>query len=391
MTKHLHATFLAFLLLLTSTVAANAFSGLQLSRPPQLLYGVQFEQRFDNREYDNSSFNPSGTIFGARLSPYIGVGISSNRATHRIVVGADLYKDFGNDTALKDNILQQILFYYDCSLRLGRDATFGMSAGVLPRHLMKETFGIAFFSEERLWYDNNIEGLLFSIEKQRKYRIELALDWMGQFGSTPTTREQFMILSAGSGRLSRFFKIGYNAYYQHLANSSENLEGVVDNFLAKPWITAVLDPRRKLFDDFSVKAGVLFSAQRDRRLSGDFDTPLCGEISLHLEKWNVSIDNSLFLGNDMMPYYCKEDANGEQYGDSLYAGDAFFRMKRAETPDFTKKETGLYDRLALSFCPKISRGLNLKISSVFHFNGGVGFSGCQQIIGIVFDLDEFLK
>lgn len=388
MINRLHVIFLALLLFLTTTVTANAFSGLQLNRPPQLLYGVRFEQRLDNREYDNSSFSPSETIFGARLSPYIGVGVNSTKASHNLILGADLYKDFGDDTALKENILQQVVFYYDCSFRIGNAGKFGICAGVLPRHLMKETYNTAFFSEEKLWYDNNIEGLLFSLEKKRKYRIELAIDWVGQFGSTPTVREQFITLSSGRGQVSKHLSIGYNAYYQHLANSSEKLEGVVDNLLAEPWLTANLDPRKRLFDEFSIKAGVLFSAQRDRRLSKKFDTPMCGEITLGLEKWNISIDNSLFFGNDMMPYYSKEDANGEQYGSSLYFGAAFFRMNSG---GLSSSETGLYDRLAFSYSPKISRGLNFKISCVFHFNSGVGFSGCQQLIGMVFDLDEFLS
>lgn len=40
-------------------------------------YDVDFQMRFDNREYTKShdAFTPSRTIFGARLSPYIGLGI----------------------------------------------------------------------------------------------------------------------------------------------------------------------------------------------------------------------------------------------------------------------------------------------------------------------------
>jgi len=381
--RHAISAAALVLLLVSSSTSASAFSGLQLSRPPQLLYGVRFEQRFDNREYDRSSFNPSGTIFGARLTPTLGLGVSSARVSHSVILGADLCKDFGDNTALTSGILQQVLFYYDCRAELG-GATLGISAGVLPRHLMKESYGTAFFSEERLWYDNNIEGLLFSIEKGRRFRFELACDWMGQFASTPSTREQFMVISGGRVRLSRLFNIGYNAYYQHLANSSEGLEGVVDNFLSEPWVEASLDRRQRVFDQFTLKAGLLFSAQRDRRLSKKFDTPLCGELSLCLEKWNVSLDNSLFVGDDMMPYYLRDDANGVQYGSSLYAGDAFFRMNSGGIPS---GKVGLYDRLALSYCPHISRYLRLKISSVLHFNSGAGFSGSQQIIGIVFDFE----
>ena len=59
-------------------------------------YDVDFEMRFDNREYYRSAFSPSMTIFGARLTPSLGLDICQNRdMSHRLMVGIDVSKDFG--------------------------------------------------------------------------------------------------------------------------------------------------------------------------------------------------------------------------------------------------------------------------------------------------------
>lgn len=59
-------------------------------------YDVDFEMRFDNREYYRSAFSPSMTIFGARLTPSVGLDIYQDRGmSHRLMMGIDVSKDFG--------------------------------------------------------------------------------------------------------------------------------------------------------------------------------------------------------------------------------------------------------------------------------------------------------
>lgn len=59
-------------------------------------YDVDFEMNFDNREFYRSDFSNSMTIFGARLTPAIGLeAVQKNGTSHRIMVGADIMKDFG--------------------------------------------------------------------------------------------------------------------------------------------------------------------------------------------------------------------------------------------------------------------------------------------------------
>ena len=39
---------------------------------PRFIYDVGFDLRFDNREFTLEDLSPSGTVFGARLTPAVG-------------------------------------------------------------------------------------------------------------------------------------------------------------------------------------------------------------------------------------------------------------------------------------------------------------------------------
>ena len=48
---------------------------------PSFVYDLDFEMRFDNREFATSTFTPSMTIFGARLTPQVGLALTENNGT----------------------------------------------------------------------------------------------------------------------------------------------------------------------------------------------------------------------------------------------------------------------------------------------------------------------
>ena len=61
-----------------------------------LAYNVGFDMNFDNREFYRSGFSRSMTIFGARMTPAVGVSVSQNRnIRHKVMLGIDIMKDFG--------------------------------------------------------------------------------------------------------------------------------------------------------------------------------------------------------------------------------------------------------------------------------------------------------
>jgi hypothetical protein len=93
----------------------------------------------------------------------------------------------------------------------------------------------------------------------------------------------------------------------------------------------------------------------------------------------------MFYGTDMMPYYNNFDNAGLMYGAQLYFGDPFYRVH-----DDGATGAGFYDRLEVYYEPKLSNWLDLRVSAVFHFNG-TRYSGCQQVIGLRFDLHELLQ
>ena len=149
-------------------------------------YDVDFETRFDNREYYRSAFSPSMTVFGARLTPSVGLDIYQNKdMSHRLMVGIDVMKDFGaspvsklltggNDTpetSQRQNnagLFREMTLYYNLDVYTGK-AGVQLYAGIFPRRAVQGEYSDVFFSDSLRFYDNNIEGILLRIRNPRTY------------------------------------------------------------------------------------------------------------------------------------------------------------------------------------------------------------------------------
>ena len=84
-------------LLLCSSLHVYASGPFEKNRKADFAYDVDFEMNFDNREYDPSSFSRSRTIFGARLTPAVGLKLNERSGgEHRLMFGIDVMKDFGD-------------------------------------------------------------------------------------------------------------------------------------------------------------------------------------------------------------------------------------------------------------------------------------------------------
>lgn len=361
-------------------------------------YDVDFEMRFDNREYYKSAFSNSMTVFGARLTPTAGLYVpqKDKGMEHRIMLGIDVMKDFGaspisalltggaatdetsaslNNTAL----FREMTIYY----RLNRTTPatgLELYAGIFPRRVSEGKYSDAFFSDSLRFYDNNLEGLLLKIHRPKAY-WEIGCDWMGQFGQA--RKERFMIFSSGESRITSFLNVGYSAYMYHFAGS-EKARGVVDNILINPYVS--LDWHKRLgFQAFMLRLGWLQGMQNDRVFAGDYVFPCGLEFDVDVKKWNVGLRNRLFYGTDMMPYYNAADAGGDKYGDRLYLGDPFYRIH-----DDGGTGPGMYDRFELYYEPHIGRYLSVMIAARFHFHD-FRYSGCQQVVGVKFNVNEILR
>ena len=339
-------------------------------------YDVDFGMDFDNREFSRSDFSRSMTIFAARVTPSVGLDFRQNPQTvHRLMVGADLMKDFGGRSR---NILGDIIFHYNLEKDFG-NTELSLHAGVFPRSKTMDLYSEAFISDSLRFYDNNLEGMLVQFHRPNA-DFEVGCDWMGRYGDQ--SRERFMIFSSGEGKVAPVMSVGYAAYLYHFANSYTQ-KGVVDNILLNPWLRFDFGHLMGL-QKFSLKLGYLQGMQHDRAYVANFVFPCGGEVDLEIRNWNVGIANNLFYGTDMMPYYNSTDNTGVKYGPDLYFGSPFYRVHDSDLGD-----AGIYDRFQVFYEPRIGDWLKIRIAALFHFNGQ-RYSGCQQQVILKFNLHDLL-
>ena len=154
------------------------------SKKAKFVYDVNFEMNFDNREFYESNFSSSMTIFGARLTPAVGLEIATdNNTSHRLMGGIDVMKDFGSEQVNKE-LFREISLYYRLNKKFN-DTEMTLYAGIFPRRNMEGRYSQAFFSDSLKFYDNNLEGLLIKFNRPNAY-FEVGCDWMGQYGVRAT-------------------------------------------------------------------------------------------------------------------------------------------------------------------------------------------------------------
>lgn len=365
------------ILIFISTFALHAADSL---KTVSLAYDVDFLMNFDNRELYKSAYSRSMTIFGARVTPSIGISVRPQAGEeHKVMIGADVMKDFGG---VQNRILEELTFYYRMQKDLGdTDVTF--YAGIFPRSRATGDYSPAFFSDSLLFYDNNLEGIMLQVNRP-KASFEVACDWMGQYG--PDRREKFMVFSAGEGELLPFMSLGYAAYLYHFANSYKQ-KGVVDNILLNPYLKFDFSHMIGL-QRLDVRLGWLQAMQNDRVHGDGYVFPSGGELDMDIRNWNVGVRNRLFCGTDMMPLYNNKDNTGVKYGPELYMGDPFYRVY-----DDGSKGLGIYDRLEFYYEPDFkgsSKYINIRIGAIFHFNS-IKYCGTQQMVTVRFNLQSLLN
>ncbi len=395
--KYILSAVLAFICTVSLVAKGNEDAAVNGDEKIRFAYDVDFEMNFDNREFYRSDFSESMTIFGARLTPSAGLSVPqrSHGMNHKLMVGIDIMKNFGasplqhgivgspsGETAQRQNnldLFQELTLYYKLDKRTEKTG-LELYAGIFPRKTMEGSWSEAFFSDSLKFYDNNLEGLLLKIRRPKSY-YEIGCDWIGQKGYA--RKEKFMLFSAGESLITPFFKVGYAGYMYHFAGSHK-ARGVVDNILLNPYVQFDFGKKMNL-QELSFRFGWLQAMQHDREFVGHYVFPRGGEFNLTIRKWNIGIDNHLFYGRNMMPYYNSTDTAGDKYGSRLYLGNPFYRVR-----DDGSIDSGLYDRLDISYEPHVGKYLKIRIAARFHFNN-MTYSGCQQLVGIVFNLDSLLN
>lgn len=320
----------------------------------EVFIGADFDTRFDNREDSGCHIDDSGTYFGLRLTPKAGLIWAEK---NRLVVAVDLWQDFGDDHNFLSRVKPQIYYQFDSK-------SAQAVAGIFPRSLLLGNYNAAFFDSAYLFYENRVQGVAAHYKSQSGSFVEFALDWVGM--QSHDTREQFRILSAGEYKGQHWYG-GYALSLQHFAKSTnvELAEGVVDNILVNPYVGFRYQGRF----GFDASLGYLQSLQRDRRTDQGWEMPAGGQLTLTVDRWGVSLSNTLYVGRDMMPFW-------DIYGTELYPNSTFYGTSEG----FYNRTTIAYDRRFFNDTLGVSAGL------VFHYDG-VGL-GLQQVLKISVNLQK---
>ncbi len=371
------------------------FSGEPKQKKVEFAYDANFDFKFDNREFDagKEQFTESMTLFGARLTPSVGVKVNQNaNISHRLMAGIDVMKEFGRspssvpsssecDRGLENTrLFREITLYYGIDARLDNWRIKGY-AGVFPRAFSEGDYSQAFFSDSLKFYDNNLEGLLVKAVAPRTY-MEIVFDWNGKYGSY--RREQFNMFGYGHYDFTKWLSAGLAFKYHHYANTEE-YGSVVDDGLFQPFVKFQFAGYAGL-QDLSLQLSSYLAVQQDRRQSKGQHNSAGAEITVGVRNWNVGIENRLYCGKSLYPFYNYVDDGGFKYGNNLYAGSPFYRV----VPDDSGKFS-YYDRFELYYQPHIADFLDLRLSIVAHLPNGFRYAGMQQKASLIFNLDKVLN
>ena len=295
-----------------SVSASASVDGRKSPNDWHLLAGADFDVLFDNREYAGCEFGESQTLFSSRLTPVVGVGWGGDK--NRLMFGMDLRSDFGNKTDVFADIRPQVYYRFDNR----RAAAY---AGIFPRERMLGDYGELFVSDSMSFYENLVQGVMGQYRGDRGY-VELSIDWCGMYSEA--SREKFRIMSAGRlwfDRPKRFYG-GYNFSMLHYAGSEQIAGCVVDHIMIDPYIGAAF----KAWFDFDISLHYVQSLQHDRSNERSFRKPKGGMLRFRMSKWGIFIDEQLYMGEDLMPFYSsyRSERFPDGYGGDFYACETFF-------------------------------------------------------------------
>ena len=277
----------------------------------KLLVGADFDTYFDNREYTGCSVGASETLFSTRLTPTLGLEWNKH---NRLMFGMDLWSHCGDDTQVFAKARPQVYYQFE-------NDKVTAAAGLFPRAKLKGDYTDIIFSDSVRFYENRMQGFMGQYRNDRGF-VELAVDWYGMYSYA--SREKFRILSAGRyyfDKHSRFYG-GYAMQLGHYAGSKTVSNCVVDNIIVLPHVGA----RFNAYFDFDLTLHYVQTLQRDRANEEQFRMPGGVMLEAKMQKWGVYIDEQLFVGDNLQPYYSsyRDERFPFGYGSDLYAGERFF-------------------------------------------------------------------
>jgi hypothetical protein len=345
-------------------VVAAAVFGVEVTAAQEFKWGLGLDTRLDNKENEAvkvAGILSSSTTFSTRATPVVGFGFGEG---HSVMGGGSFIVDMG---APLDKREPELLLYYNFKSR-----KFNAYAGKFERRWLVGDYSRAIYSGSQKFYDNVIEGFALQYFPHAS-KIEIVLDWDGM--QSATVRESFRVLSAGKWDPFwtsvpwpiRWLTAGYSFDMYHLASSTEALEGVVDHVLFNPFVGVNFERLGARFQKLELSVGWLGSYDRERRGDGEWKSSQGLTLDFKIQKWNVGIDNRLYLGKKLFPFWL-------DYGRRVYKGEPFYAV------------SDIYNYTKFYWKPQLAEGVNLDLQMVFHFDGS-NF-GLQQIVQVGVSLDS---
>lgn len=354
---------------LTLLLALVLGGGYALSAQ-ELKLGAEFTTLFDNTEYASLEDASSGTLFGLRLTPKVGV---EWKQQNQLMVGADLYQDFGHRKFLSDAKLQ-IYYAY-------RAPRLELYAGIFPRSAMKGLRAPLFFDPTYCYYNNNLSGVLARYnDLDTPSYVEFAMDYTGM--RSFDTRESFAIMSAGkhSFKVYGWLSYGYNLYMGHYAKdyNPETEDGVVDNIMLMPYVEYESDKLCSMGGyplTIFARLSYVQSLQRDRIGENVWQAPYGSELYVGVKWAGLELSNRFYRGKGtLLSYY-------DRYGADVYHGVPIYRTQK-----------GIYDTIALSYCQRFfDNTLGVKAGITMEYDG-IGWGTRQWLqVDVALDYGVSLK
>lgn len=310
---------LIFIAVLTTLVGVERVSAQELK------LGADFTTLFDNTEYAEMQGISSGTLFGARLTPKLGVEWSERNS---LMVGVDMFQDFGYDAKFLSDARLQLYYAYQAP-------RVKLFAGVFPRYYMRGLQFQLFFDRSYRYYNNTIGGVLARYE-DNKYDgsyVEFAMDYTGMRDFD--TREAFSIMSSGRMNIALFY-FGYDFHMGHYAkdHNPATHDGVVDNLLLTPYIGYRFSANKSAQPiNFDIRLSYVQSLQRDRINENVWSSPSGAEFFVEVEWYDVRLSNRLYASQgELFTYY-------DRYGSELYFGHPLYNVTKGN----------IYDAISLSY------------------------------------------
>ncbi|MDR0427264.1 MAG: hypothetical protein LBH12_01525 [Dysgonamonadaceae bacterium] len=322
--------------------------------PQKVLWKANVHSFFDNTEFTDSEVQTAQTMAGVHLAPEIGLSWQQN---HRIFAGVDLLHEFGSDKAVD---YYNPIVYYEYSKN-----PFRFYMGAIPRKIILNTYPRMFFSDSINNYRPTVNGFFWEIKKKNNY-ANIWLDWTGK--QSEEKNEAFFM--GWSGRYNhRIFYARHSGYMFHYARKENALpdEFVHDNGLLLT--SAGLDFSSITgLEKLEIDAGWSIALDRNRGI-GIWNKPQGFVSEAKVEYRGLGLFNTFYLGEKQQTYF-------NEYGNKLYWGDSFYRLKQYNRTDiyiqFIKREA-----------------IDVKFTASFHFaEEDVYF---QQALYASFALDNLKK